>query len=382
MSAFDNARMAPRIGLSEEQAQLLEVAEAFCRDKSPMDKVRALIEDESGFDAALWQEIAELGWLGIGVPENYGGIGLTMGEMVPLVEHMGRHLMNTPFLASVLAAQALVRGGSEAQKENILPKLAAGAPATLALCEDHADWNLENLSVTAEAKDGRLVLSGKKHLILHAAAAEFVLASVALNGKPALVIIEAADIESRPETKLTREKIIDDTARAYALDLSGLELPESALLPVEMAADTLAYIEQVASLLLAADMCGGTFACIDYTLDYLKTRKQFGKLIGSYQSLKHTIVDAHQAYEKARSHLYSAAHVFGEQGEGDMAVHMAKAEAGEAFSFAADRAIQFHGGFGFTYDCDAQLYRRRAIMGCALHGDARYHRRKIAALMF
>lgn len=378
MSAFDNARMAPRIGFSDEQAQLLEVAEAFCRDKSPVDKVRALIDDENGFDADLWQEIAELGWLGIGVPENYGGIGLGMGEIVPLVEHMGRNLMNTPFVPTVLAAQALVRGGTETQKEDYLPKLASGAAASLALCEDHADWDLENLSVTASFNDGTLVLSGKKHLVLHAAAAEIILASVSLNGAAALAIIPASALEGR----MTREKIIDDTARAYALDLEGLALPEAALMPADMAGDTLAHIEQTASLLLAADMCGGAFACIDYTLDYLKTRKQFGKLIGSYQSLKHTIVDAHQAYEKARSHLYAAAHVFGEQGEGEMAVHMAKAEAGEAFSFAADRAIQFHGGFGFTYDCDAQLYRRRAIMGCALHGDARYHRRKIAELMF
>lgn len=382
MSAFDNARIAPRIGLSEEQAQLLEVAEAFCRDKSPIDKVRSLIDDELGYDTALWQEIAELGWLGIGVPENYGGIGLGMGEVVPLVEHMGRNLMNTPFVPTVLAAQALVRGGSEAQKEEWLPKLATGSVASLALCEDHADWNLENLTASARRKDGKLSLSGKKYLVLHVATAEMVLATVALDGEAALVILSADDLRGR----MKREKIIDDTQRAYALDLNGLEVAETALLPTDMSAnpagDTLAHIEQAASLLLAADMCGGAFACIDYTLDYLRTRKQFGKLIGSYQSLKHTMVDAHQAYEKARSHLYSAAHVFGEQGEGDIAVHMAKAEAGEAFAFAADRAIQFHGGFGFTYDCDAQLYRRRAIMGCALHGDARYHRRKIAELMF
>ena len=111
MSAFDNARMAPRIGLSEEQAQLLDIAESFCRDKSPVDKVRALIEEEGGFDEAVWREIVELGWLGIGVPENYGGIGLGMAELVPLVEHMGRSLMNTPFVPTVLAAQALLRGG-------------------------------------------------------------------------------------------------------------------------------------------------------------------------------------------------------------------------------------------------------------------------------
>ena len=378
MSAFDNARIAPRIGLSEEQAQLLDIAESFCRDKSPVDKVRVLIDDEDGFDAALWDEIAELGWLGIGVSENYCGIGLGMAEIVPLVEHMGRHLMNTPFVPTVLAAQALLRGGAEGQKEEYLPQIAAGAAASLALCEDHADWNLQNLGVTATLKDGTLDLSGKKYLVLHAATAQLVLASVALDGQPALVIIPADALAGR----ITREKIIDDTQRAFALDLDGLTLPEAALMPVELAVEALAHIEQAGALLWAADMCGGAYACIDYTLDYLKTRKQFGKLIGSYQALKHSIVDAHQAYEKARSHLYSAAHVFGEQGEGDMAVHMAKAEAGEAYSFAADRAIQFHGGFGFTYDCDAQLYRRRAIMGCALFGDARYHRRKIAALMF
>ena len=114
-----------------------------------------------------------------------------MAEIVPLVEHMGRHLMNTPFVPTVLAAQALLRGGAEAQKEEYLPQIAAGAAASLALCEDHADWNLQNLSVTATLKDGALDLSGKKYLVLHAATAQLVLASVALDGQPALVIIPA-----------------------------------------------------------------------------------------------------------------------------------------------------------------------------------------------
>ena len=123
------------------------------------------------------------------MPENYGGIGLGMAELVPLVEHMGRNLMNTPFVPTVLAAQALVRGGSEVQKEEYLPQLAGGAAASLALCEDHADWNLQNLSVSAKRQDGQLILSGKKYLVLHAAAAQLVLATVALDGQAALVII-------------------------------------------------------------------------------------------------------------------------------------------------------------------------------------------------
>ena len=375
---FENASATPSIGFSEEQAQLIDVAAAFCRDKSPIDRVRSLIEDEAGFDPAIWTEIAELGWTGIAIPENYGGIGLGLGEIVPLVEYMGRHMLATPYVPSVLAGQAILRGGTEAQKEHYLPQIAAGGAASLALCEDHADWDLAHITCAAQRQGDALVLIGKKYLVAHAAAAQTLIISVMLDGKPALVIAEAADLQGR----LLREKIIDETQRSYVVDLDTLSLPSARLMDEALSEETLAHIELTASLLLAAEMCGGAFACVDYTLDYLKTRKQFGKLIGSYQSLKHTMVDAHQAYEQARSHLYSAAYLVGQQGEGEMAVRMAKAEAGEAMSFAADRAIQFHGGFGFTYDCDAQLYRRRAIMGCALHGDARYHRRKLADLMF
>ena len=379
MSAYIGPGINPQIGLSEEQAQLIDVAAAFCRDKSPIDKVRALLEDETGYDESVWQEIAELGWTGIGIPEAFGGIGLSMAEIVPLVEYMGRALMRTPYVASVIAAQALLKGGTQAQKEKLLPLLAGGKVAVLANCEDHADWNMENIACTATAEGDTLKLSGTKYLVPHAREADYALVSVAYEGAPALVIVEAAQLDG---AQLMREKIIDDTHRSYKLKLDGLEIAKDALMDVGLASETLAHIELTASLLLAADMCGGAYACIDYTLGYLKTRKQFGKLIGSYQSLKHTIVDAHQAYERARSHLYSAAFLFGQQGEGEVAVRMAKAEAGDAMSFAADRSIQFHGGFGFTYDCDAQLYRRRAIMGCALHGDARYHRRKLADLMF
>ncbi len=379
MSAYVGPGITPAIGLSEEQAQLIDVAAAFCRDKSPIDKVRSLIDDEMGFDPTVWTEIAELGWTSIGIPENYGGIGLGLGEVVPLVEYMGRAMMNAPFICSVLAAQAILKGGTSSQKEQLLPQLAGGSIATMALCEDHADWNLENLSCTATAKGDELVLSGTKYLVAHAQTAAHIIVSVAYEGAPALLVMPRDALE---DNRLTREKIIDDTHRTYALNIEGVSISKDALMDVSLASDTLAHIEQAAALLLAADMCGGAFSCLEYTLDYLKTRQQFGKIIGSYQSLKHTAVDVHQAYERARSHLYSAAYLFGQQGEGEIAVRMAKAESGEAYSFAADRAIQFHGGFGFTYDCDAQLYRRRAIMGCALHGDTRYHRRKLADMMF
>ncbi len=378
MSAFINPSIAPSIGLSEEQAQLIDIAQSFCRDKSPIDQVRHLLADETGFDPKIWQEIADLGWLGIGVPETFGGIGLGLGEVVPIVEQMGRTLLTLPFVSTVLATQAILVGGRTEQKEKFLPALASGTAASLALCENNADWDLQNISCTAVKAEAGLVLSGHKYLVTDAPLAELFIVSVVHDGKPSLVIVPRAALA---ETAMTREKVIDDTRRSYAIDLDGVRVEDGALMDLDKVSETLAHIELAASLLLAAEMCGGAYSVIDYTLDYLKTRKQFGKLIGSYQSLKHTMVDAHMGYERARSHLYSAAFLFDQQGEGEVAVRMAKAEANEAFSFAADRAIQFHGGFGFTYDCDAQLYRRRAIWCSAMHGDARYHRRKLADLM-
>ena len=113
MSTFINPAQMPAIGLSEEQAQLIDIAASFCRDKSPVDAVRALLEEDTGFNPDIWQEIAELGWLGIGIPDTYGGIGLGLGEIVPIVEQMGRHLLTTPYVSTVLAAQAVLRGGTE-----------------------------------------------------------------------------------------------------------------------------------------------------------------------------------------------------------------------------------------------------------------------------
>ena len=367
-----------RIGFSEEQADLMEVAANFCREKSPVEKVRKLMEDERGFDPAVWEEIARLGWLGIAAPEAYGGAGLSLAEVAPVMEQMGRTLMAGPYASTVLAAEALTAAGTEEQKAAWLPKIVEGAPATLALMEKSGAWDLDRIGAQAVLKDGVLHLSGGKVFVADAAAAQVIVVSVLHDGAPALALVEASAL---PAGALRRETIIDETKRAYELTLDGVSVPESALLDRDKAGAALSRIHLAANLLAAAEMAGGTQAVIDYTIEYLTTRKQFGKLIGSYQALKHPTVDAFLQYEQARSHLYSAAHCFNEQGTGEIATRMAKAQADKAYSYAADRSIQFHGGFGFTYDCDAQLHRRRAIWQASQYGDAAYHRKKLADLL-
>ncbi|MCA3758655.1 MAG: acyl-CoA/acyl-ACP dehydrogenase [Phenylobacterium sp.] len=369
-----------RIGFSEDQASLLEVATDFCQRRSPVATVRRLMEVEAGHDPAVWTELGDLGWLGVAIPEVYGGSGLGLAEVVPLVEQMGRRLMAGPFVSTTLVAQGLIAGGTEDQKREVLPRIAAGEAAALALAELDTDWEADSIACTATRQaDGRLALSGLKVLVTDANAARRILASVRLDGAPALVLLTPEDL---PAGALRRETVIDETRRSFALTLDGVVLEADQLLDPGRARAALEHLHLAANLLAAADMVGGTQACIDYTLDYLRTRTQFGKVIGSYQALKHPIVEAYTRYEQARSHLYSAAHCFNEQGTGEIAVRMAKAAADVAFSFAADRSIQFHGGFGFTWDCDAQLYRRRAIWHAAQFGDAAFHRKKLARLLF
>ncbi len=365
---------------TDEQAQLMDIAESFSASKSPIDAVRRQIEAEGAIETDLWQEMAALGWLGIAIPEEYGGSGLGLGEVVAIVEPMGRNLLSSPLAATTLAARAILQGGDEAQKSHWLPQLAGGTVAALALTEAHGDWDLSNLTCTATDAGDALKLSGAKTFVTDAAMAEVLLVSVALDDAPALLLVEASSL---PAGALGREIVIDETRRSYTVNLDGIEVPKANLLPVAGAVACLKSLHLTACLLYAAEMCGGMAGVINVTLEYLLTRRQFDHFIGAYQALKHPMVDALVGMEQARSHLYHAATVFdgSDEASAEIAVRMAKAQAADAFAFASDRAIQFHGAFGFTYECDAQLYRRRALWCEQQHGDGAHHRKHLAGLL-
>ncbi len=374
----DKLKIYPVINFSDEQEQLLEVATNFCRNRWPNERIRQQIKDEDSIDAYVWQEIVELGWPGVAIPEEYGGSGLDLAEVVTLVEPMGQYLLASPLVSTTVVAQALIVAGTDNQKSHLLPAICEGSVASQALSEPHGDWDLLNLNCKAEREHGKLSLSGTKNLITDAHVADIILVSVIFEGEPALVMVAKEDI---PQSSIRRETIIDETRRSYRLCLDGIAVPVDNLLRQEDTIKALNRIELVSCLLHTAEICGANNAAINTVVEYLNTRKQFGRFIGSYQALKHPTVQCLQEYEAARSLLYYAASVFENEHEGEVAVRMAKAQAGMAFSFIADRAIQFHGGFGFTYECDAQLYRRRAIWHESQFGDGNYHRQKLAELL-
>jgi alkylation response protein AidB-like acyl-CoA dehydrogenase len=370
------SQLSNKITFTEEQTMLLDTATTFFREKSPTATVRRQIASESGVDRELWSEIAELGWLGIAVPERFGGSGLSLADVTVIVEPMGRHLAGTPFVSTQLFTQALLAGGSDQQQRDILPKICGGSIGSVALFESDGDWNLDHLECSAVIAGDAARLSGTKTLVCDAAVADFILASVSLDGAPALAIVKAEDLPRK-----TRETVIDETRRAFRLDLNGVNVPVSSLITDEKARAALKAIRDCALLLASAEAAGGIAGALDVIVEYLNARTAFGRKIGSYQSLKHTCSEILIGLERARSHVYHAASLVAAGEDAEVALRMAKVEAGDTFVFAGDRAIQFHGGFGFTYDCDAQLYLRRALWLQYAFGDAAHHRRRLADLL-
>ena len=365
---------------SDEQGMILDSAREFCRDKSAIADVRGQLDTETGFRAEVWQEMVDLGWLGLAIPEEFGGSGLGIGSTVPLAECMGRFMLSTPFFSTTLASQLLLRAGTGEQKEAWLAKLASGTIATVALL-DGEDWGATSFEATATADGDSLKLSGEKWYVSDAGVAELMIVGVEHDGANALVLVERDQLT---EGAVEPHTLIDESKRAARVKLDGASVPASNLLDAGKVEAALRDLRLLGALLVAAEATGSAGACLDTIVDYLKTRKQFGRLIGSYQALKHPTVDVLCAMDDARSHIYHAASVVGDEAldaDAEIACRMAKAQASDALEFAGDRAVQFHGGMGFTYECDAQLYIRRAQWSRQQYGDSYHHRKRLAGLL-
>ena len=374
-------RLSQALSFGQEQAMLLEAATAFCRDQSPVSAVRARMGTEQGFDRAVWDAMVALGWSGLAVPESLGGSGLTLAEAATISEPMGRHLLATPFAATQLFVQGVLAGGSTVQQAAWLPPVCGGAIGTVALFERDGDWTLEDIEARAVRAGASVKLEGMKMLVPDAAVADALLVSVMLDGAPALALVHRNQLGAQA---LQRETVIDETRRSYQLDLTGIEVPAAALIDGVAALNALAAIRRAAWLLASAEAAGGMAGVLDVVVDYLNTRTTFGRKIGSYQSLKHTCADILVSMERSRSHVYHCATLVTEGAQSqalEVALRMAKVESGDGFVFAGDRAVQFHGGFGFTWDCDAQLFLRRALWLQHSFGDAAHHRRRLADLL-
>jgi alkylation response protein AidB-like acyl-CoA dehydrogenase len=366
---------ADKFDYGEDHALLASTANDLLARRYDLAAVRRNAQTELGFDPALHRELCELGWLGLCLPSELGGSDMPLSALPCVFEPIGQRLLAGPYLANTLASQALLFAAGPAQQRALVPPLASGAElATVALYEPDGSYLLDAPAVEAKPTPQGFEFSGTKTFVLDAGAVQHLLVSARLRGELAWFWIPASALQGR----IAREVLIDETRRSARLELNGLQLPAAALLEGDARA-ALAHVQRVAWLLMAAEMAGGSEGVLALTLDYLKTRTQFGKTIGSYQALKHPMAEIMCALEEGRTLLYRAACALARaEPDAEIALRMAKAQLGEGYAHATDRSIQFHGAIGFTYECHAQLFFRRAQWAEHSFGDAPHHRRRLA----
>lgn len=371
--------------ISEEQKLLQETAREFVSSKSSLRRIRALRDaaDPLGFSRDLWREMAALGWAGIALPEAYGGSGLGQRELMVVLEALGAGLMPEPMISTVLlGANAVLLAGSEAQKRALLPGVIAGETLlALAWQESRGRYDAFRIATRATPAGGGFRLSGEKILVLDGAAADRIVVSARTSGKDGErggIGLFAVDPRSPGVT--LRPQTLVDSRRAAVLRLDDVAVDsQSALGDPAQGGGALEETIDRATAGLCADMLGAMTVAFETTVEYLKTRKQFGVLIGTFQGLKHRAARVYVETELARSAVLAAHAALDERAENarDL-VSIAKARVSDAFRLAANEAVQMHGGIGMTDEHDIGFFLKRAKTTEMMFGDAAWHRRRFA----
>jgi alkylation response protein AidB-like acyl-CoA dehydrogenase len=356
---------------SEEQVMLREGARRFLSEKCPVERVRDIVETDDGFDADLWSAIAEQGWTAMHIPEQYGGAGFSYAETAILLHEMGRVLAPVPFLSSaVLATEAVLAGGSDEQKAEWLPGLAAGdVIGTLALAEPGGGWDEASVMATAVPAGDGFAITGTKSFVTAGHVADLLVVAARLEGEVGLFVVAGEAVASAKVVTL-------DTTRTQAT----IELTGSAAVRLGTAGwDVVERVYDVARTALATESVGGLEQVLEMAVAYSKERKQFGRAIGSFQAVKHLCADMLVALESARSAAGYAVWALA-TGSDELAVAapLAKSYCSEAYFQAAGDNIQIHGGIGFTWEHDAHLYFKRAKSTELLFGSPARQRQVLA----
>jgi alkylation response protein AidB-like acyl-CoA dehydrogenase len=374
-------------GFNEEQELLRSTARKFFDNECGSETVRKLMEGSEGMTPDLWKKLAEQGWLGLIVPDEHGGMGLGMVDLVVLMEEMGRAVVPGPFFSTVLlGGLAILEAGTEAQKKAWLPRLASGeARATLAWMEPTADLGARGITLPATAKSGGYTLDGTKLFVQDAHTADaLVVAARTATGQSAEAGISLFLVpKSSAGLTVTLLPTMDQTRKLCEVTFKDVTVGADALMGQAGAGwAPLARVIDRATVGLCAEMCGGAQKVLDMTVEYAKIRQAFGRPIGSYQGVKHKAADMLVDVENSKSITYYAAWAMDEGvAEGPLAVSMAKAYVSDAYRRVAGAGIQLHGGIGFTWEHDLHLYFKRAKGSEFTFGDATWHRERVAQLV-
>jgi alkylation response protein AidB-like acyl-CoA dehydrogenase len=351
---------------TDDQRAIKATARDFLTARYPSATVRELAADDRGYTDGQWQELADLGWTGLVVPEADGGLGLGAVELVVIQEELGYALAPTPLPSSVGATLLLVAAGTSEQRERWLGPLARGeARGTIALWDERAGWSPEHSEV--EAAGG--VLTATKIAVPDAAGADLLIVAGA-DGRHYL--LETSD----PGVRVVSERALDPTRKLFTVTLEG-----AAAEPLRLEPGPIGQAYHTIVTALAAETVGVAQRAMEMAVAYAKERKQFGRPIGAYQAVSHRCAQMLLEVEGARSLAYWAGWALDHApGEAARAASMAKAYASDAGFRVTASALQVHGGIGFTWEHDLHFFLKRAVANAHAFGDARWHRERVAEL--
>ncbi len=373
-------------GFSEEQEMLRKSARDFLTKECPMTYVRRMMDDDRGFTDDHWRKMAELGWMGLILPEAQGGAGLTFVDLVVVLEEMGRVVLPGPYFATViLGGVVLAEGGTAAQQGEFLPKLAAGElRATLAQLEPSGRWDADGIQLEAKAAGGGYVLSGTKLFVPDAHTADLLIVAGRAPGSAGRDGLSLFLVDARAKgVTTTLLKTMDQTRKLCEVVLDGVPVAEERVLgTVGQGWGLLERVVDRGKVAMCGEMCGGAQKVLEMSVDYAKVREQFGKPIGSFQAIQHKCANMLVEVESSKSATYYAAWaVANDVPEAPLAAAMAKAYCSDAYRHTGGEGIQIHGGIGFTWEHDMHIYFKRAKSSEVTFGDATWNRELVAQLI-
>jgi alkylation response protein AidB-like acyl-CoA dehydrogenase len=367
---------------SEDQIMIRDTARKFLEKECPKEKVRKLKEDELGYDPRMWQEMAALGWMGLILPEEYGGTGLTYMDLLILVQEMGRSVLPSPFFSTVaLCALPIMEYGAAGQKERMLPEIVNGEKIwALALTEGSTTYEASGVELTVKSEGADYLLSGIKLFVPYAHVADYMLVAgrTNQNGKPEDgITLFIVDVKSRGINIEVMPTVAHDKQCEVRFD-NVVVSRNNVLGEVNKGWEIVEFILQRGAVLKCAEMLGGVEAVLEMTNNYAKERIQFDKPIGSFQAIQHKLANILIEVEGLRYLVYKAAWHIDTGLPSKLLIPMAKTRANEVYQHTCLECVKIHGAVGFTEELDLSLYFIRTKSLEFSLGDGGFHREKIA----
>ncbi len=365
---------------TEQQEILKKSARDFLAKECPKSKVRELAKDPKGYDPAMWQKMAELGWLGFNIPEDYEGMGYSFEDLTMHIEEVGKNILPGPYISTVVNTFAIVEAGTEAQKKDLLPKISNGnCILTLAWFEENGQFDASGINLKATAKGGDYILSGTKVLVDSAHVADYMIVvarTKAGSGEDGITLFLVDAKSAGIKTEVMPTIASDHLCEVVFKDVS---VPAKNVLgKVDKGWAILQTIIRKGSILKSAESLGGLSTVVEMTVAYAKERVQYDRPIGAFQALQHKMSDMWITMGTSRYLLYEAAWMESNNMPCTKEASMAKAYINEAYKMIAALGVKLHGGIGTSYDHDAPLYFHRAKAADTVYGSTEFHRELVA----